>query len=53
MDPSPVVLNKEDEPLRSLALKITRAYIWETQRTVENKDSTCKGNTQNFIGSGN
>ena len=52
MLPSPVVLSQEDEPLKCLALKASRAYIWETQRTVGNRESILKGCTQKFTGSG-
>lgn len=42
------VLHQEDEPPEHLALKTSRAHVWESQRAVGNKDSPLKGCAQNL-----
>lgn len=42
--PAPVRLT----PPEHLSMKASRAYFWKTQRTVGNRDSILKGQTQNF-----
>ena len=50
--PQPVVLHQEDKLPGRLTLKASRAYFWESQRAVGNRDSTLKGHTQNPTHSG-
>ena len=46
------VLNQEGESPESLALKTTRAYIWESWRAVGKRNSTLTGRMQNLTPSG-
>ena len=46
--PSPGDLHQEDELPEYLALKSSRAYIWESWRSIGNRDSTLKGHAQNL-----
>lgn len=43
--PSLRVLHGEDEAPESMALKASGVYFWETQRALENTDSTLKAHT--------
>ena len=47
-----MVLHQEDKLPGRLTLKASRAYFWESQRAVGNRDSSLKGHTQNPTHSG-